>query len=118
MREETFCLTLEAALCNQSCKDTRKTRRSSISRKDEFIAQERDKTLSKRWMSPPEPKNKNSNALKFAEREDCADWAEHLAEAARVKAGKLHKETHNKKELVQMHSTLSIFIGKWDSGET
>ena len=69
-------------------------------------------------MSPPEPKNKNSNALKFSEREDCADWAEHLAEAARVKAGKLHKETHNKKELVQMHSTLSFFIGKWDSGET
>ena len=48
MREETSCLTLEATLCNQSCKDTRKTRRSSISRKDEFIAQERDKNLSRR----------------------------------------------------------------------
>ena len=43
-----------------------------------------EKKKTRRVICPTEPHERNPNTLKFAEREDCADWAKHVTEKART----------------------------------
>ena len=67
---------------NRSFKDLQRARRS---RRCEHLRQTSSKLKRVAKTLRPELKKRNSNALKFSEREDGADWAENLAGQSRVK---------------------------------
>ena len=59
-------------------------------KKDEAKAQVRDQNPTRGVTCSSSENDSNPNALIFSEKDDCEDWAEYLAEEARVKAWKLH----------------------------
>ena len=59
-----------------------------VTRKYNFKGEECDKILTRGILSPRTEKERNTCAIRFSDREDFADWAEHFAEARRVEAWK------------------------------
>ena len=72
--------------------NTKRTTSSTISKKDELKAPDRDKHQTRGEMQPPELNERILYALVQSEREDCADSVQHLQTEPLVKLSKLQQQ--------------------------